>query len=67
MPVSPAQIKATNKYKRENYSRVTVMLKPKSKKEEIQEHAAAIGESMNTFLIRAIDEQMKRDNSNTNK
>ena len=34
---------------------------PKGDKSKIQEHAAAMGESMNAFVIRAIDETMERD------
>ena len=35
---------------------------PKGDKAKVQEHAATMGESMNSFVVRAIDETMERDN-----
>ena len=35
---------------------------PKGRKAELQAHAAQRGESLNGFIGRAIDEQVKRDN-----
>ena len=35
---------------------------PKETKEEIQEHAAKQGESVNAFINRAVREAMERDN-----
>ena len=43
-----------------NYDRVNVTM-PKGKKETIQAHAAAQGESVNGFINRAIDHEMERD------
>lgn len=60
MPVSKAQQKATNKYISKAYDRVNLTL-PKGRKDEIQAHAAAQGESVNAFINRAISEAMKRD------
>jgi len=43
-----------------NYDRVNVTM-PKGKKETIQAHAVAQGESVNGFINRAIDHEMERD------
>lgn len=61
MPATKAQQKAVNKYMKENYDRVLVTMKPKGRKEEIQAHAQARGESVNAFINRAITETMERD------
>lgn len=60
MPVSKAQQKATNKYKKTNYDRMELVV-PKGQKDTIKAHAAAHGESVNGFIGRAITETMKRD------
>ena len=56
-PASKAQQKAVNKYMKENYDRINLLL-PKGKKAVIQDFAAAHGESVNGFINRAIDEMM---------
>ncbi len=61
MSVSKAQQRATNKYMKANYDRVNLTL-PKGRKAELQAHAEEQGESLNGFIGRAIDEQVKRDN-----
>ena len=61
MAVSKAQQKAVNKYMKENYDRINLTV-PKGKKETIQAHAEARGESVNGFINRAISETMERDN-----
>lgn len=60
MPASKAQQKATNKYINKVYDRVNLTL-PKGKKEEIKAHAEGRSESVNGFIVRAIDCQMERD------
>ena len=60
MPASKAQQRATNKYMKANYDRVNLTL-PKGRKAELQAHASDRGESVNGFINRAIDEQVKRD------
>ncbi|MCI9376818.1 MAG: ABC transporter ATP-binding protein [Oscillibacter sp.] len=60
MPVSKAHIKATNKWMAKAYDRVNLTM-PKGKKEIIQAHAEARGESVNGFINRAISEAMERD------
>lgn len=44
-----------------NLDRISIAL-PKGSKDEIKAHAAARGESMNTFIARAINEAIARDN-----
>ena len=60
MPASKANQRAVNKYVKNNYDRVNVTM-PKGKKETIQAHAVAQGESVNGFINRAIDHEMERD------
>lgn len=60
MPVSKANQRAVNKYVKNNYDRINVTM-PKGKKDTIQAHAAAQGESVNGFINRAIDHEMERD------
>lgn len=60
MPVSKAQQKATNKYKKTNYDRMELVV-PKGQKDTIKSHAAACGESVNGFIGRAIKEAIARD------
>lgn len=60
MPASKAQQKAVNKYMAANYDRINLTV-PKGKKDTIQAHAAARGESVNGFINRAIDHEMERD------
>lgn len=59
--ISKAQQKAVHKYVKNNYDRVELTVKPKGKKDEIKSHAEQHGESLNSFINRAIDETMKRD------
>lgn len=60
MAVSKAQQKAVAKYEKENYDKILVRMM-KGRKEEIQTHAQAQGESVNAFINRAITETMERD------
>ena len=55
-----AQNRATQKYIKNNYDEVKLRM-PKGKKATIKEHASTKGESMNAFVVRAIDETIKRD------
>ena len=49
-----------NRYNAKAYDRIPVVV-PKGKKDLIKGHALACGESTNAFILRAIEEQMKRD------
>ena len=56
-----ARKKANEKYLKESVEDIRIRV-PKGDKAKVQEHAATMGESMNSFVVRAIDETMKRDN-----
>jgi hypothetical protein len=60
MAVSKAQQKAVAKYVREKYDLYQVKM-PKGRKDEIKAHAESRGQSVNGFIITAIDEKMERD------
>lgn len=49
-----------NKWMAKAYDRVNLTM-PKGKKELVQAHAQACGESLNGFINRAIDHEMERD------
>lgn len=55
-----AQKRASQKYLKESVEDVRIRV-PKGRKAIIKAHAEQQGESMNQFVIRAIDETMKRD------
>lgn len=61
MAISKAQQKATAKYEAKAYDKTLVRL-PKGKLEEVRDHAAARGESVNGFINRAVYSQIERDN-----
>ena len=58
--ISKAQQKAVQKYVKNNYDRVVVTF-PKGKRELIKEYAFIHGESMNAFIIRAVNERIDRE------
>ena len=60
MAVSKAQQKAVAKYVREKYDLYQVKM-PKGRKDEIKAHAEMQGQSVNSFIIAAIDEKMEHD------
>ena len=60
MPVSKAQQKAVIKYVKSKYDRHMLTM-PKGKKSLLQAHASGLGESLNGFVNRAIDETVERD------
>ena len=62
MAISKAQQKAVHKYVKSNYDRIDLTL-PKGDKERIKEHASCQGESVNSFIQRAINETIERDNA----
>lgn len=55
-----ARKRANEKYLKESVEDVRIRV-PKGQKAIIKAHAEQQGESMNQFVIRAIDETMKRD------
>lgn len=62
MSTTKAQQKAVDKYVKANYDRIELKV-PKGRKIEIKAYAEAHGESVNSFIGRAIDEAMERDKS----
>lgn len=62
--ISKAQQRATANYVKKAYDRIEAKV-AKGKKNVIQAHAEAQGESLNAFINRAINETMERDNSAT--
>ncbi len=56
--VSEAQRKATDKYL-EKFDEIRIRV-PAGRKAEIKAHAEKLGQSMNSFVINAIDEAMKQ-------
>ena len=65
MSISKAQQEAVHRYIKKNYDRIELVVKPKGKKDDLKAHAARMGESLNAFINRAIDEAVERDNKNT--
>ena len=61
MAYSESQKKATMKYIKNNYDRVELKV-AKDRKAELKAHAEKNGESLNSFINRAIDEAVERDN-----
>lgn len=49
-----------NRYNAKAYDRISLMV-TKGKKAKLQEHAQLRGESLNSFINRAINEQVERD------
>lgn len=58
--IGTARTRAQNKYIAKAYDRINLTV-PKGKKEIIQAHAEACGESVNGFINRAIEEAIERD------
>lgn len=62
MAIPKANQRAVAKYVKKNYDDIKVRT-AKGKRQVIQEHAEQRGESVNSFINRAIDEAMERDNA----
>lgn len=60
MATTKAQQKAVNKYMAANYDRINLTV-PKGQKEEIKAHAESKGESVNSFINRAIKQTIETD------
>lgn len=60
MAYSEAMLRAIKKYEAEKIDRISLRV-PKGKKEVIQKFAEDHGESVNSFINRAIDEAMEED------
>ena len=59
-PKTEAQKKSQKDYM-SKFARIQVRVEPE-KYQQIQDHAESCGESVNAFVVRAIDETMERDN-----
>lgn len=63
MPISPAKAKADAKYKKKTYNRIGLIFRKDSavNLDIIRAYAKECGESLNGFLLRAIEETIERD------
>ena len=61
MTVSKKQQASVNRYIAKSYDRINLTV-PKGKKERIQNYAQSVGESVNGFINRAIDDAMRDEN-----
>ena len=61
MAISESRHRANEKYNKKAYDSLLLRI-PKGTKEEIKQHADSMGESVNGFIKRAIQNQMKADN-----
>lgn len=59
-PKSQQQREAADKYLKEKVDTIAVRV-PKGQKEEIKNHAKSRGESINAFVLRAIEHTMEDD------
>ncbi len=62
MTVSKKQQASVNRYIAKSYDRINLTVS-KGKKERIQNYAQSVGESVNGFINRAIDEALKEEDS----
>lgn len=60
MTVSKAQMAATKRFEDKNYDKALLRL-PKGKKAEIQAAAEKQGESLNAYVIGAVERRMKTE------
>lgn len=65
MAVSKAQQKAVHNYVKKNYDRIEITA-PKGKKAEIQAAAEKQGESLNAYVIGAVERRMKAEQDKEN-
>lgn len=57
---STARIQANNRYNAKTYDRINIAV-PKGRKADIQARAESLGESINGFVTKAIDERLQRE------
>ena len=58
--ISEARRRANEKYNAKAYDEMKVRV-PKGRKAELQAHAEEQGQSLNGFIVRAVDEAIERD------
>lgn len=65
MAQSKAHIDATSRYEKKAYDKILLRMRKDSSTngDVIRAHAEAMGESVNSFLIRAVEATIKRDNA----
>ena len=56
-----ARKEGNRKWDAANLDRVSIAM-PKGKKDDIKAAAAAVGESMNQYIINSVEQRMERDN-----
>ena len=63
MPVSEAQQRAKARYDKKTYDRIGILIRRDAEinGDYIRAHAAAMRESTNSFIVRAIKETVERD------
>lgn len=66
MAYTQASNKAVQRYNKKVYDDLRIRVK-KGKGDRIKSHAAQMGESINAFVTRAIDETIERDNKTADK
>ena len=54
-----ARTRASNKYNKKAYDRLTILF-PKGEREKIKTFAASLGESLNHYVVRLIKADMER-------
>lgn len=59
-----ARKEGNRKWDTANLDRVSIAM-PKGKKDDIKAAAAAVGESMNQYIINAVEQRMERDKEKT--
>ncbi len=62
MPVPKSNQRAVAKYTKNHYDEIKIRPQ-KGERERIKQHADSRGESVNAFIIRAINAQIERDNA----
>lgn len=60
MPVSDAKRKANEKYTKKSYESVQLRVK-KGRRDELKAIAESCGESLNTFINKAIEKRIERE------
>ena len=61
-PMSKARINATRRWNEKAYDRLELKVH-KGEREKIKAHAESMGESLNQFLNRAVNNQIESDNA----
>lgn len=63
MPATKAQQQAQNRWIEKKFDRINLLV-PKGQKQVIQEAAKARGESVNAFIVRAVERELERTSDN---